>query len=57
MKFALWKAVPGDSDAWMVVHYLASVGLTVALSALAAVALYRTAPRLYGFLAGGRNLA
>ena len=57
VKFALWKAVPGDSDAWMIAHYLASVGLTVLLSALAAVALFRISPRLYGFLAGGRSLA
>ena len=57
VKFALWKAVPAETDAWMLAHYLASVSATVLLCAAAAVALFRLSPALYGFLAGGRRLA
>ncbi len=57
VKFALWKAVPAETDAWMLAHYAASVAATVALCALAAVALFRLSPGLYAFLAGGRRLA
>jgi succinoglycan biosynthesis protein ExoH len=57
VKFALWKAVPAETDAWMLAHYIASVSATVLLCALAAVALFRLSPRLYAFLAGGRSLA
>ena len=57
MKFALWKAVPAETDAWMLGHYLASVSATVLLCALAAVAVFRASPALYAFLAGGRRLA
>lgn len=56
VKFALWKAVPAGTDAWMLAHYAASVAATVALCALAAVALFRLSPPLYAFLAGGRRL-
>jgi hypothetical protein len=41
----------------MLAHYAASVAATVALCALAAVALFRLSPGLYAFLAGGRRLA
>jgi hypothetical protein len=56
VKYALWKLVPAETDAWMMVHYLASVTVTVAISALAAVILFRLSPGLYSFLAGGRRL-
>jgi fucose 4-O-acetylase-like acetyltransferase len=57
VKYALWKAVPAETDAWMLAHYVGSVAVTVALCALAAVALFRLSPGLYAFLAGGRKLA
>lgn len=57
VKFALWKAVPVASDASMLAHYVASVAATIGLCALAAVALFRVSPALYGFLAGGRRLS
>lgn len=56
VKFALWKAAPGGSDAWMLAHYLASVSATVLLCAATAVALFRVSPPVYAFLAGGRRL-
>lgn len=56
VKFALWKAVPAGTDAWMLAHYAASVFATVGLCALAAVLLFRLSPPLYAFLAGGRRL-
>ena len=58
VKFALWKAAPaGAADGWMLAHYAASVSVTIGLCALAAVALHRLSPGLYGFLAGGRSLS
>ena len=57
VKFALWKMVPAETDAWMLAHYLASVSATVLLCAGAAVVLFRLSPALYAFLAGGRRLA
>jgi hypothetical protein len=57
VKFALWKAVPAETDVWMLAHYAASVATTAALCALAAVGLFRLSPGLYAFLAGGRRLA
>lgn len=58
VKFALWKAVPAAAgDASMLAHYAASVAATIGICALAAVALYRLSPPLYGFLAGGRRLS
>ena len=57
VKWALWKAVPAETDAWMLAHYLASVSATVLLCAIAAVALFRVSPAFYAFLAGGRRLA
>ncbi len=56
VKHALWKAVPAETDAWMLAHYVASVSATVLLCAGAAVALFRLSPALYAFLAGGRRL-
>ncbi len=57
VKFALWKAVPAETDAWMLAHYVGSVSATVLLCAVAAVALFRLWPALYAFPAGGRRLA
>lgn len=57
VKFALWRLVPAETDAWMIAHYLASVALTTGLAAVAAVVIFRLSPGLYTFLAGGRRLA
>jgi hypothetical protein len=57
VKHALWKAVPAETDGWMLAHYAGSVAATVLLCAAAAVALFRLSPGLYAFLAGGRRLA
>ena len=55
VKGALWRLLPAESDGWMLVHYVASVGVTVLLAAFAGACLYRVAPALYAFLAGGRH--
>ena len=57
VKFVLWRAVPAETDAWMLAHYAASVTVTIAIAALAAVAIFKVSPALYSFLAGGRRLA
>lgn len=56
VKFVLWRMVPAETDAWMIAHYVASVAMTVSLTALAAMVVFRISPALYGFLAGGRKL-
>lgn len=57
VKFVLWRAVPAETDAWMLAHYAASVTVTIAIAALAAVTIFKVSPSLYSFLAGGRRLA
>jgi hypothetical protein len=55
VKFALWRLVPVETDAWMIAHYVASVAATIGISALAAMTIFRLSPALYAFLAGGRS--
>jgi surface polysaccharide O-acyltransferase-like enzyme len=57
VKDLLWRATPAATDGWLLLHYGASVALTVAIVAAAAVVVFRISPALYGVLAGGRKLA
>jgi hypothetical protein len=54
VKLQLWKLLPGASDFWMVVHYLASVSLTILLCLGSAYLLARFAPDVFALLNGGR---
>jgi len=57
VKDALWRVTPVATDAWLLVHYGASVALTMALVWAAAWLLFRLSPSGYSLLAGGRRLA
>lgn len=54
VKLQLWKLLPASNDFWMVVHYLASVSLTIGLCLGSAYLLARWAPDLFALLNGGR---
>jgi hypothetical protein len=56
VKDVLWRVTPAPTDGWLLLHYGASVALTVAVLALAAAVIFRISPALYGLLAGGRRL-
>jgi len=56
VKDVLWRVTPASTDGWLLLHYLASVTLTVGIVWTAALILYRLSPGLYGLLAGGRRL-
>ena len=57
VKDVLWRMTPATTDGWLLLHYVASVALTVGIVWTAALILFRLAPSLYGLLAGGRRLA
>jgi hypothetical protein len=57
VKDVLWRVTPAATDGWLLLHYVASVALTIAIVGVAALGLFRLSPSLYGVLAGGRRLA
>jgi hypothetical protein len=56
IKIVLWRWLPAHTDAWMVVHYIASVALTVAIAMSAGILLARHAPKVFVLMNGGRPL-
>ena len=56
IKAGLWHFVPGDNDAWMLAHYVASVVLTVTIGLGAGMALNYISPRTFALMNGGRLL-
>ena len=54
VKLQLWKMLPELNDFWMVVHYLASVSITILLCLVSAYLLARFTPDLFALLNGGR---
>jgi hypothetical protein len=54
IKLQLWKLFPAANDFWMVVHYLASVSLTVVIALGIAMLLARYVPDIFALLNGGR---
>jgi len=57
VKEGLSRALPADGDAWLLLHYAASVALTIAIVGAGAILLFKVAPAGYRLLAGGRRLA
>jgi succinoglycan biosynthesis protein ExoH len=55
VKLQLWKLLPASNDFWMVVHYLASVSITILLCLCSAYLLARYAPGTFALLNGGRG--
>lgn len=56
LKILLWPLMPAQSDAWMLVHYAASVTLTVAIGIGVGLLLARTLPSAFALMNGGRAL-
>jgi succinoglycan biosynthesis protein ExoH len=54
LKVLLWSVVPAPTQGWMLLHYAASVLLTVGLGMGIGILLARWAPRQFAFLNGGR---
>jgi succinoglycan biosynthesis protein ExoH len=54
IKYALWPLLPAQTDMWMVVHYVSSVSLTVAIGLSAGLVLARIAPDTFALMNGGR---
>lgn len=54
LKILLWPLVAAETDGWMLIHYAASVSLTVILGMAAGLLLARTAPTCFALLNGGR---
>lgn len=57
VKDVLWRMTPDANEPWLLVHYMASVVLTIGIVWLGALVIFRLSPRLYALLAGGRRLA
>jgi succinoglycan biosynthesis protein ExoH len=56
IKLWLWHRVPTETDVWMVVHYVASVAITVAIGLSLGWLMARHMPRLFAMMNGGRAL-
>jgi surface polysaccharide O-acyltransferase-like enzyme len=54
VKILLWKVVPAETDGWMMVHYAASVLITVAIGIGAGLVLSRCIPKGFALMNGGR---
>ncbi|MBV9654699.1 MAG: acyltransferase [Acetobacteraceae bacterium] len=54
VKLLLWDAIPAETDGWMIAQYFATICTTTLLAVLAGWGLFRVAPGVYAFLAGGR---
>jgi len=57
VKLILWDLLPAETQPWMLVHYVASVVVTVALGIGLGLLLTRSAPRAFALLNGGRVAA
>lgn len=54
VKLHLWPQLPELNDGWMVLHYLASVCLTIAIAMTVGVFLARAFPNAFALMNGGR---
>lgn len=56
VKSALWRFMPTDTDGWMLLHYTASVTITIMIALGLGLMLARKAPRIFALMNGGRLL-
>jgi succinoglycan biosynthesis protein ExoH len=54
VKILLWEVLPAETDAWMIVHYLTSVAVTVTIGIALGIAMARLVPKWFSLLNGGR---
>lgn len=55
VKAALWRWLPAQTDGWMLVHYFASVLVTIGIAVAVALLLIRFAPGAFALMNGGRR--
>lgn len=55
VKAVLWRWLPAQTDGWMLVHYFASVLVTIGIAATVALLLVRFAPGAFALMNGGRR--
>ena|SRR6185436_12352219 len=56
VKIVLWRMLPDETDAWMLLHYVASVAVTVMIGVSLGLLLVKFAPRAFALMNGGRLL-
>lgn len=56
VKQALWYLVPTDTDLWMLIHYVVSVTITVAIGLVSGLFIARYLPGLFALSNGGRDI-
>jgi succinoglycan biosynthesis protein ExoH len=57
VKLILWDLLPAETQPWMLVHYVVSVLITVAIGIGLGLLLTRSVPRAFALLNGGRVVA
>lgn len=57
IKWMLWPWIPAQTDAWMLVHYIASVTVTIGLGLCVGWTLSRHLPGFFALMNGGRALS
>jgi succinoglycan biosynthesis protein ExoH len=57
VKLILWDLLPAETQPWMLVHYVASVAVTVAIGIGFGLMLTRFASKAFALLNGGRVVA
>lgn len=56
VKLALWPLLPAETSVWMIVHYIASVAVTVAISLSLGLLVARQLPSVFAWMNGGRQV-
>ncbi|CAN5262582.1 acyltransferase family protein [soil metagenome] len=56
VKAGSWQLMPAETDAWMLVHYVASALITVSISLGLGAALAQVFPGVFAWMNGGREL-
>ena len=57
MKILLWRLLPAETDAWMLLHYVVSVAMTVVFGVGSGYLLARYWPAAFALMNGGREPA
>jgi len=56
VRVVIWRIIPGDDDFWMLVHYFASVSITIIIGLWCGIVLASIAPQVFAMMNGGRLL-
>jgi hypothetical protein len=57
IKIILWDLLPAETQFWMILHYLASVTVTVVIGIALGIVMAKGIPRSFSLLNGGRAIA